>query len=142
MFPTEDGGNGGLLLAQDAQLAQAMTLQTLAMYFSPAAGNVRLGIWDATGPGGGPGNIIVQTASFAAQGGWNVRPVSPTPLAAGKYWLSYTPSDANLGFPVARGVGTCVWVVRPYSAMPTRFPTTPAANVGACHWSIYAAGTQ
>lgn len=54
MFNEPDSGNGNLLLAQDAVLSQPGTLQSLSFYVT-AAGRLRLGLYDATGPGGGPG---------------------------------------------------------------------------------------
>jgi hypothetical protein len=69
--------------------------------------------------------------------GWNTVAISPTPLAAGTYWLAYTPSDGNLSFPVERSAGTCVWSGRAYSAMPATFPVLNGSDV--CHWSFYAA---
>ena len=52
-----DGGNGNLLAAQSANLAQAATIQSLSFYVTAAAGNLILGIYDATGPNGGPGAL-------------------------------------------------------------------------------------
>jgi hypothetical protein len=135
-FVDLDGGNAGLILAQDAALSAPGTLLTLSMDFPAVAGNVRLGLYDSTGPGGGPGNIIVQTAAFAPKVGWNTVSVSPTSLMAGTYWLAYTPSNNALSFPVERSVGTGVWAARAFGAMPAKFP---ALNGSATvHWSIYA----
>jgi len=53
-----DGGNGNLLLAQRATLAQAATVESLSFYvITTAGGSPILGIYDATGPSGGPGVI-------------------------------------------------------------------------------------
>ena len=53
-LPIEDGNNGNLLIAQQATLTQAATIQSLSFYVTNAAGDLRLGIYDATGPGGDP----------------------------------------------------------------------------------------
>src|SRR5271154_5058292 len=67
-----DNGNGNLLLAQTANLAQAATIQSLSFYVTAAAGNLILGIYDATGPNGGPGAVKNSTASFTPTTGWNL----------------------------------------------------------------------
>jgi len=139
VFTTVDNGNANLLLVQDAILSQDGTLQSISFYVIQVAGMMRLGLYDSTGPGGGPGNIIVQTASFSPSVGWNTRAVSPTPLIAGKYWLAYTPSSNNLAFPVQRGVtGVHKWVQRTYQAMPAVFATNPTTESGPSQWSFYA----
>ena len=52
-----DGQNGDLLLAQSAKLAQAATVESLSFYVTAASGKLILGIYDATGPNGGPGTL-------------------------------------------------------------------------------------
>ena len=125
-----DGGNAGLVLEQDAVLAQGGTLQTLSMYFIAAAGNVRLGVYDSTN------HIIVQTASFAPVAGWNTQPVGHMAIPAGTYRLAYEPSSGNLTFPVDQGSGSCRWAAQAFGAMPATFP--PIAGSNSCHWSLYA----
>src|SRR5262249_22004526 len=94
-----DSGNGNLLLVQDAVLSQNGTIQSLSFYVKKAQGNLRLGIYDATGPNGGPGKLQAQTDAFAPVAGWNTRKVtSPVALPAGKYWLAYFPSSNVLSF--------------------------------------------
>ena len=51
----DDNQNSNLLLAQQTTLGQSATIQTLSFYVTTAAGKLRLGIYDASGPGGGPG---------------------------------------------------------------------------------------
>ncbi|MEK7138619.1 MAG: hypothetical protein AAB799_00365, partial [Patescibacteria group bacterium] len=50
ILPADDSGNGNLLLAQSTTLSQTATIQSLSFYVTTAAGNLRLGIYDATGP--------------------------------------------------------------------------------------------
>lgn len=71
ILPGADNGNANLLVAQAATLTQGGTLQSLSFYVTTAAGNLRLGIYDASGPGGGPGALLASTASFAPASGWN-----------------------------------------------------------------------
>ena len=66
-----DSGNGNLLLAQSATLAQAATVQSLSFYVTAASGSLILGVYDATGPNGGPGALKAQTNSFTPVTGWN-----------------------------------------------------------------------
>src|SRR5271156_1137809 len=92
-----DGGNANLLIAQSAKLAQAATIQSMSFYVYAASGNLILGIYDATGPGGGPGMLKASTASFTPTTGWNTTKVAtPVSLAPGAYWLAYLPSNNNL----------------------------------------------
>ena len=55
VFSGDDSGNGNLLLVQDVVLAQPGTLRSLSFYATQASGSLRLGVYDSTGPGGGPG---------------------------------------------------------------------------------------
>src|SRR5262245_38646466 len=61
VLPGTDSGNANLLLVQSTALAQAGTVQSLSFYVRAAAGNLRLGIYDATGANGGPGALKAQT---------------------------------------------------------------------------------
>ena len=81
-----DNGNGNLLLAQQATLTEAANLVSLSFYVVRAVGGLRLGICDSTGPGGGPRNLLAQTAGFTAVKGWNTQVPSSLPtLQAGSY---------------------------------------------------------
>jgi hypothetical protein len=94
-----DSQNANLLLAQSAALAQAETVQSLSFYVAGAGGNLIMGIYDATGPKGGPGALKASTASFTPKTGWNTaNVVTPVTLAAGTYWLAYLPSSGALSF--------------------------------------------
>ena len=80
-------------------IKQAATIQSLSFYVSAASGNLILGIYDATGPNGGPGALKASTASFAAKTGWNTaNVVTPVSLAAGTYWMAFLPSSNTLTF--------------------------------------------
>ena len=99
VWSAADSGNGNLLLAQIAKLAQAATIQSLSFYVTAASGNLILGIYDASGPNGGPGALKASTASFTPTTGWNTaKVVTPVSLPAGTYWLAYLPSSNALGF--------------------------------------------
>ena len=81
-----DSGNANLLLAQAATLSQTAIIGSFSFYVTRAAGNLKLAIYDSTGPNGQPGNLKANTASFAAVKGWNTQPVVNTvSLPAGNY---------------------------------------------------------
>ena len=89
--------NGNLLSAQIAKLSQAATIQSLSFYVTAASGNLILGIYDASGPNGGPGALKASTASFTPKTGWNTaKVVTPVSLPAGSYWLAFLPSSNAL----------------------------------------------
>jgi hypothetical protein len=137
VFSDVDSGNGNLLVVQDATLSQTATIQSLSFYVSLADGELRLGIYDATGPGGGPGALIAQTRSFTPVVGWNTKNViAPVSLPAGNYWLAYLPSSSNLQFAANFYIGSFVAAQVGFGPMPATFPTNTFA--GTTHWSLYA----
>jgi hypothetical protein len=126
-----------LLLAQNATLANAGTLQSLSFYVRVIGGDLRLGIYNAAGPGGGPGAKLAETGSFTPVAGWNTQPVLvPVALAPGVYWLAYLPQSSALGFwkGTTTGVGGKYYSV-PFGALPATFSTAPASTPS--HWSMY-----
>ena len=74
------GGNdfqkGNRLSAQIANLPQAAIIQSLTFDVTVPSGNLILGIYDASGPGGGPGALKASTASFTPITGWNTANVA------------------------------------------------------------------
>ena len=134
-----DNGNGNLLLAQSAKLAQAATIQSLSFYVTAASGNLILGIYDATGPNAGPGALKASTASFTPKTGWNTaKVVTPVALTAGNYWLAYMPSSNNLSFVKTNASGNCVLAYGySFGSMPSKFSTSPGSCTPAT-WSLYA----
>ena len=123
---------------QNATLTKPGTIQSLSFYVAQAAGNLRLGIYDASGPNGGPGAKKAETNEFVAAVGWNAVPVvTPVLLPVGDYWLAYAPSDSNLHFELAGdGTGTLVYYSNPYGPMPATFSDAPTTAND--HWSFYA----
>ena len=133
----DDSGNGNLLIAQQATLSQTATLQSLSFYVTQAAGNLRLGIYDATGPGGGPGAKKAETNPLTPIVGWNTANVlTPTSLSAGTYWLAYLPSSSSLHFATDFSSGAFKYYDFTYSPLPATFSTSPLAGI--THWSFYA----
>jgi hypothetical protein len=133
----DDSGNANLLLAQEATLSQTATLESLSFYVTQAAGKLRMGLYDSTGPGGGPGALKAQTAEITAVLGWNTAPVtSQVTLAPGSYWLAYLPSDNNLHFRVERSTGATTYYGFSYGPMPSTFSASPINIAGT--WSFFA----
>lgn len=133
-----DGQNGNLLLAQSATLTQAATVQSLSFYVTAASGNLILGIYDATGPNGGPGKLKASTLSFTPTKGWNTaRVVTPVSLAAGSYWLAYLPSDGGLSFVKTNTSGNCAYYSFNFGGLPSTFSSSPASCTPTI-WSFYA----
>lgn len=131
-------GNGNVLSAQIAKLSQAATVQSLSFYVTAASGNLILGIYDATGPGGGPGALKATTASFAPSKGWNTAKIAtPVSLAAGTYWLVFLPSSSALGFFETHVTGNCKYYSYKFGALPSKFSTSPA-SCNPTTWSFYA----
>ena len=133
-----DNGNGNLLVSQSTTLSQTATIQSLSFYVTTAAGNLRLGIYDSTGPSGGPGAKRAETNSFTPVVGWNTASViTPVSLTTGTYWLAYLPSDNNLAFVKTQdGSSSGKYYSFTYGALPATFSTSP--NTTASHWSFYA----
>jgi len=134
----DDYGNANTLIAQSASLSQAGSLQSLSFYVSQAAGKLRLGLYDAAGPGGGPGAKLAETAEITPAAGWNTVPVtSQVSLAAGTYWLAYLASDGNLHFvKTADSTSSAKIYSYTYGSLPASFSATP--NSSPSHWSFYA----
>jgi hypothetical protein len=130
-----DSGNANLLIAQKASLSQNATLQSLSFYVNQGAGKLRLGVYDASGPNGGPGKKLAEGAEITPVLGWNQVQVSPLNLVAGTYWLAYLPSSNSLGFADASN-GSFVYYRYKYGAMASTFSATPSK--GSAHWSFYA----
>jgi hypothetical protein len=133
-----DDSNGNLLLAQSTTLSQTATIQSLSFYVTTASGNLRLGIYDASGPGGGPGTLKAQTASFTPVTGWNTADTTTNPtLSPGTYWLAYLPSSNSLAFVKADDSSSSgVLYSYTYAALPNTFSTSPSTT--SSHWSLYA----
>ena len=136
-----DGDNANLLPAQNAVLSQPATIVSLSFYVTNASGNLRLGIYDASGPGGGPGKLRAQTNSFKAVTGWNTaNVVTQVSLSAGTYWLAYLPNSNGLTFVkgITPGIST-VFYNHNFGTLPATYSKSPSSDP--YHWSFYASLT-
>src|SRR6267142_3395386 len=135
VYPTTDGGNLGLICAQKATLNADATLQSLAFYIVTANGNLRLGLYDATGANGNPGKKLAETASVKTVKGWNTLPVlSPVALKAGTYWLAYEVDANATQYAVDRSSGALVVADSTYGTLPATFPASSGERA---NWSFY-----
>ena len=138
VLPDGDNGNGNLLLAQSATLSQTATITSLSFYVTSAGGNLILGIYDASGPSGGPGALIAQTSSFTPVTGWNTANViTQVSLSPGIYWLAYLPSSNSLNFVKTNDSGNCELYSYKFGSLPTTFSTS-AGDCTPTTWSLYA----
>src|SRR5215472_6572575 len=131
-----DSGNANFLLTQNAGLSQPATIQSLCFYVRTAGGQLGLGIYDASGPNGGPGRLLAQTNPFTPVAGWNTAGVvTPVALAAGTYWLAYLPSSNNLAFVKGFSSGASNnFYPYTFGFMAATFSMNPSS--GPAHWSF------
>lgn len=131
-----DSGNRDLLVAQQTVLTVPATLKSVSFYVTRASGRLALGVYDASGPGGGPGTKQAEVPAFTPELGWNTGAVSvPVVLQPGTYWLAFLPSSNKLGFR-RNWTGSARYDFRRFGALPTTFSTSPGSQSG--HWSLYA----
>jgi hypothetical protein len=101
-----DGQNGNGLLGQSVTLKQPAVLQSQSMKIINPAGQLVMGIYDASGPNGSPGKLLAQTVGFTPVAGVNTQPyTTPVFAAPANYWLVYSPSDNALSFDVQTVAG-------------------------------------
>ncbi len=128
VLSSPDTGNVKYLWAQSATLGQAATIQSLSFYVKAASGSLMLGIYDATGPNGGPGALKASTGSFTAVTGWNTAKVaSPVSLAAGGYWLAFMPSSSSISFVKSNASGACKYQNWTFGSLPKTFWSAPTS---------------
>ena len=136
---TDDSNNADQIIAQQATTTIPANIQSLSFYVSTAAGNLRLGVYDATGPGSGPGNKLAETNGFVPVVGWNtVSVTAPVYLPAGTYWIAFL-SDNNgmhnwMGTPAQARY--CYYGTAYAGGLPDPFSASPTCNN--FHGSFYA----
>jgi parallel beta-helix repeat protein len=135
-----DGANANTLIAQETTLTQTATINNLSFYVTNAAGKLILGIYDATGPNGGPGKLKAKTNTFTPVKGWNnINVATPVSLTKGNYWLSYLPNSNNLSFVKQNTSGSCWYYGHSFSSgMPATWGSKDADGCTPTTWSFYA----
>jgi len=140
-----DSGNANLdALSGPYVLNQKSTIQSISFWVSNSAGKLYLGVYDASGPNGSPGNLVAQTALIALttanRNTWVTAPtIAPVTLNPGSYYLAYLPSSNRLSFREGLTSGvTDICAPEPFSqGLPLKFPNVNDCGDGA-HWSEYA----
>src|ERR1700751_1894262 len=118
-----DKGNANLLLTQAATLSQAGTLQSLSFYVRTAAGNLILGVYDSTGPNGGPGDLLAQSSiTPVTHAGWLTLPLPNVALQPGTDWLAVAPENNSVGFCGDRVNGQTAYVSLTFGERRLHFP--------------------
>jgi hypothetical protein len=132
----DDSGNANLLISQSATLSQMGTILSLSFYVTTAAGKLRLGVYDSSGPNGGPGVKKAETNEITPTTGWNTANVTtPVSLSPGTYWLAYLSNNNGLHFRRA-GSGTAKYYSYTYGSLPATFSSVHTTISD--HWSFYA----
>jgi len=83
LLPNLDYGNAGLILAQQVNLSQPAALQSISFYVVQNSGTMRLGLYDANGASGNPGNKLAETPVITPTVGWNT---VPAPYERPSFW--------------------------------------------------------
>ena len=138
ILSTGDSGNANKIDAFSATLSENATIDSMSFYVTTAAGQLVLGIYDATGPSGGPGALKAYTNAFTPTTGWNTQNVvTPVALTSGTYWLAYLPSNNSLAFVKETSSGSCVHYTYTFGALPSTYSTSPT-SCGTVNFSFYA----
>ena len=149
--PVADVNNNNNVQGNSVTLSRAGILQSLSVYIlncnnCNSSEQVVLGVYDATGTGGIPGNLLATTGTFAVtQVGWvteNV--VTPVALSPGTYWLMGNNNDASIDYnQTSNGTGTTQYCGYTFGALPANFTTGcgGAGNISSASFQISAYGT-
>ncbi len=138
ILSTGDSGNANKIDAFSATLSENATIDSMSFYVTTAAGQLVLGIYDATGPSAGPGALKAYTNAFTPTAGWNTQNVvTPVALTSGTYWLAYLPSNNSLAFVKETSSGSCVHYTYTFGALPSTYSTSPT-SCGTVNFSFYA----
>lgn len=135
ILPNDDSGNANELNASRATLGQRATIQSLSFYVPVAAGDLILGIYDATESRGRPGVLKAKTIAFKAVVGWNtVKVITPVSLPPGNYWLAKLNNNNGLHERTIN-TGASVWVKTSFTS---GLPRSTSSRGATSHWSFYA----
>jgi len=128
---TITGVNGNVITGQKATLGSKQTITSLSFYCVPGAtNNIRLGLYDATGTGGQPNNLLAETADTAVVDGWNLVPLaSAVTLNPGDYWFAWQCSTTGNITKSDTGPADSDWsYAKAYGAFDATFNATPTTT--------------
>ena len=80
-------------IAWGTQFTIGSSAQVNTMWGYSIASSFVVAIYDNTGTGGGPGNLIVQAEDLSPTSGWNKVSITPTTLSAGTYYACIQDSN-------------------------------------------------
>lgn len=127
----ETGALGFNLGAKKIAVLSPCKLTTISVNVKTALGNLRVGIYDATGTGGIANNLIAQATSAAMTTGWNNIPILTQPtLSPASYWLALQTDSNTAEFWCARNqvVGDYIFYAFAYAAFPSLFNPAPTTS--------------
>jgi hypothetical protein len=124
--PITDNGDANTIIASSAALTNAGTVTTMSLYIAGTGvvGNAMMAIYDASGIGGAPGELVAQTASFLVGPGWNTHPVAtPVRLQPGTYYVTFMPSTNEAGPVYVKGTSHSNYFIHAtaYGSFPALF---------------------
>lgn len=92
------GATGDFVAKFNTSIATFLT--QVSVNFSAGGQPFKIGIWDATGPGGAPGTLLWESASNTSTAGVYIMPISPAvALAAGNFFIGVRQiATANVSF--------------------------------------------
>jgi hypothetical protein len=94
-----DGGNGRVIIANKVDVGNGGgTVSDLQIYisgFDPSANHMQMAIYDATGPGGTPGNLVTNSGIQPLILGWNSFPVSATLSPNTSYYFAFNADSSS-----------------------------------------------
>jgi len=124
-FPDPALQSAGFLLGSPLEVADDATLTHLAVIAKSDGVHVVLGLYaDA---GGGPGALVAATAPTPVAVGRMEIPVTPTPLAAGTYWImGLYDGDAAVGADDSDPTAMVVYAPAVFGPLPDPFPAAAA----------------
>ncbi len=120
----DNGGNANYLVGSQFTAAAAGSITSGSLYITPGTSsghNWEIALYDSTGAGGGPGNLLAYTPSQAEVGGWNTaNVVSPVTVSAGtSYWIIWQTTGGG----TQHDPGSQIYKALTYGAFPTTLPS-------------------
>ena len=106
-----------------------ITLTQMRMVFSGAVtGNVDMGIYDSSGAGKNPGNLLGHTGALAATTGLFTKNLTANlPLSPGQYWLAFIDTAADQYWSASQSTAGIVTAMKTTSTALTVLPATIGA---------------
>jgi hypothetical protein len=133
---SDEGNMQDLLTARKVTLTATQTFSGITMYTTTSGGNVRYGLYDATGPSGQPGNKLAETPEIFNDFGYSPA-YFPNRLALGPgdYWVAFLVADNGANTRKDSASGSYCRYSYTYGSLPATFSTSPTC--GTTDYSIF-----